>query len=53
MVLDSTDPSGKIALIVGLSFNAGKPVCSLASIVIVVVVADTTRPPLLAPAHGS
>ena len=47
----STVPSERITLIVGLSFKAGKVVCASASIVTVVVVADTTRPPLLAPAR--
>ena len=34
-----------------MSFKTGKVVCASASIVIAVVVADTIRPPLLAPAR--
>ena len=49
MVPTSTVPSDNITLIFGLSFKTGKPVCSKASIVIAVVVAVTTRPPVLAP----
>ena len=44
-------PSGKITLIFGLSLISGKVVLLAESIVIFVVVAATTRPPLLAPAR--
>ena len=46
----STVPSDKITLNVGLSPKAGKVVFESESIVMAVVVAATTRPPLLAPA---
>ena len=46
----STVPSSKTTLISGVSDIEGINVSEEASIVIVVVVADITRPPLLAPA---